>query len=51
MSFNLLEILFTTDNKKLKEKRKQRQTKANAEKEKAKLEYELWVRAEEYEED
>ena len=51
MNSNLLKILFTTDNKKLEEKRKKRQAKSNAEKEKRKMEYNLWVMAEEYEEE
>lgn len=51
MNSNLLKILFSTDNKKLEEKRKRRQAKANAEKEKRKMEYDLWVMAEEYEEE
>ena len=51
MNSNLLKILFSTDNKKLEEKRKRRLAKANAEKEKAKMEYNLWVMAEEYEEE
>ena len=51
MNSSLLKILFSTDNKKLKEKRKRRQAKANAEKEKAKMERKLWELAEEYEEE
>lgn len=51
MNSSLLKILFTTDSKKLEENRKRRLAKANAEKEKAKMEYNLWVMAEEYEEE
>ena len=51
MNSNLLKILFSTDNKKMKEKRKRRQAKANTEKEKAKMERKLWELAEEYEEE
>ena len=51
MKSSLFKILFSTDNKKREEKRKRRLAKANAEKEKAKMEYNLWVMAEEYEEE
>ena len=49
MKPNVLKILFTTNNKKLKERQKRRQTKINVEKDKVKMERKLWELAEEYE--
>ena len=49
MKPSLLNILLSTDNKKLEEKRSKRRAKANAEK--ARLERQLWELAEEYEEE
>ena len=50
MKANLLDILLSTDNKKLEERRKKRKAKLNEE-EKARLERKLWELAEEYEDD